>query len=177
MKKSRNSKGQIWVETVIYLLIAFVMIGLVLSFVRPKIEELRDKTIIEQSINVLEDIDGIISTIGSAGNKRILEVGLRKGSLIIDGVEDKIIFQMEGAYVFSEPGSYVQAGGINASTVQKGKYYLVKLERDYSEKYNLTYNGEDSSKALTRASTGYSISISNDGKDSNDKKIINFELE
>ena len=42
----RGVNGQVWVETVTYTLIAIVMIGLVLSFAKPKIEELQDKTII-----------------------------------------------------------------------------------------------------------------------------------
>lgn len=33
---SRNRSGQVWIETVIYTLIAFVMIGLVLSYARPE---------------------------------------------------------------------------------------------------------------------------------------------
>ena len=45
-----NKRGQVWVETVIYTLIALVMIGLVLSFVQPKIMELQDKATLQQSI-------------------------------------------------------------------------------------------------------------------------------
>jgi uncharacterized protein (UPF0333 family) len=38
---AKNKRGQIWVETVVYTLIALVMIGLVLAFAKPKIEELQ----------------------------------------------------------------------------------------------------------------------------------------
>ena len=55
-RKLLNTKGQIWIETVIYTLIIFVMIGLVLSFAKPKIEEMQDKAIIEQSIAMMKDI-------------------------------------------------------------------------------------------------------------------------
>ena len=66
-------RGQVWVETVVYLLVAFVMIGLVLSFIKPKIEELKDKSITEQSIEILKNIDNSILTMGDSGNKRVLE--------------------------------------------------------------------------------------------------------
>ena len=52
-KRGKRKKGQIWVETVIYTLIAFAMIGLALSFVKPKIDEIQDRGIIEQSITLL----------------------------------------------------------------------------------------------------------------------------
>ena len=50
MKRGFGSKGQIWVETMVYTLIAFALIGIVLMFVKPKIEEIQDTSIIEQSI-------------------------------------------------------------------------------------------------------------------------------
>ena len=72
-----QNKGQIWVETVIYTLIALILIGSVLVFITPRIQEIQDRAIIEQSIEMLQNIDSIISSvvIGGAGNKRIIEVG------------------------------------------------------------------------------------------------------
>ena len=56
MKKKRGKKnGQVWVETVIYTLIAFSLIAAVLAFVKPKIDELQDKAIIEQSIGMIKE--------------------------------------------------------------------------------------------------------------------------
>ena len=45
-----NYKGQVWIETVVYTLIAFAILGAILGFAKPKIEQLQDKSIIEQSI-------------------------------------------------------------------------------------------------------------------------------
>ena len=56
MKKGVKKRGQIWVETVIYTLIALVMIGTILAFALPKISEIQDKSTIEQSIIVIKDI-------------------------------------------------------------------------------------------------------------------------
>lgn len=74
----KNIRAQVWIETVLYTLIAFVMIGLVLAYAKPKIEELQDKTIIEQSIEMLKNIDSTILTIGAPGNQRLIEIGIKK---------------------------------------------------------------------------------------------------
>ena len=95
MKKGRSKLGQIWIETVIYTLIAMIMIGAVLAWGKPKIEELQDKSIIEQTLGVFEDIDSQIQSAveGGAGNKRVVEIGLKKGSIKI-WAEDVISYEM-----------------------------------------------------------------------------------
>ena len=180
--QKKNSRGQVWVETVIYLLIAFVMMGLVLSFIRPKIEELRDKTIIEQSLEIIKEIDNSIITIGSSGNKRLVEVGIRKGSLIIDSENDDIIFEMESRYIYTETNTatesakIVQIGNIQALTEKAGRSYLVTLKRDFSDEYNLTYNDAETLKTLTKASNPYRLFFTNKGE-SSDKIVIDFNTE
>jgi hypothetical protein len=174
---SKSFKGQVWVETVIYLLIAFVMMGLVLSFIRPKIEELRDKAIIEQSLAVIKDIDNLILTIGSPGNTRLIEIGIRKGALVIDSAADTLTFEMDSRYIYTEPGEPVQIGNINATTTTKSGVNTVTLKRDFSREYNLTYKGEESLKTLGKASTPYRLSFTNEGEDSSGKIIINFDIQ
>lgn len=173
---SKNYRGQVWVETVIYLLISFVMMGLVLSFIRPKIEELRDKAIIEQSLEVIKNIDNLILTIGSPGNKRLIEVTINKGELTIDSENDTIIFKMDSNYLYTEPGKIVQIGNIKAITETKGKSNTITLERNFSDEYNLTYKGEDSIKTLSKVPAPYRIFLTNEGELSN-KTIINFDTE
>ena len=46
-----NFKGQIWVETVLYTLIALALIGITLAFVMPKINESKNNLIVEQTIS------------------------------------------------------------------------------------------------------------------------------
>ena len=96
MRIRGDRRAQVWVETVIYTLIALTIIGVFLSFARPKIEEIQDKSIIDQSIDMLEDMNQkILSAVeGGAGNKRVIEVGISKGSLIINGTGDEIIFSV-----------------------------------------------------------------------------------
>ena len=157
-------RGQIWVETVIYTLIAFVMIGLVLGYALPKIRELQDKAVIDQSISTLKGIDVIILNLGGPGNQRVLELSVKKGNLIIDGINDKIAFEIEGSYTYSEPGVTITDGNIFVNTVKTGDYNLVNLTRDYSAEYNITYIGKDELKTISKTLVSYTLIISNKGK-------------
>ena len=46
----KNCRGQVWIETVIYTLIAFALIATALTYIKPKIEEIQDKAIVENMI-------------------------------------------------------------------------------------------------------------------------------
>ncbi len=168
-------KGQIWVETVIYTLIAFSIMGLVLAFVKPKIEEVQDQSIIDQTISLLKDIDNIIKDLGVAGNQRVIEMSINKGELKIDGENDKLVFEIESRSEYSEPGQNVEVGDIIVYTKQVGDIYKVNLTINY-ENYNLTYANEDKLKTISRASTPYKIKIINKGQDAQSNTIVNTEV-
>jgi len=170
-----EKRGQIWVETIIYTLIAFALIGLVLGFVKPKIEEIRDKGIIEQSISVLEDIDLIINTLGDPGNQRVISLGISKGELNIDGENDKLFFEIESKHIYSEPGENVTIGNIIVLTEEKGKINDVTLTRNYEEDYDITYDDENELKKIGKTSTSYTLLIANKGYASG-KTVINIEV-
>jgi len=174
--RPNQRKAQIWVETVIYTMIAFLMIGLVLAFAKPKIEETQDKAIIEQSIKLMEEIDLTISEIvqGSAGNKRVMEIGIKKGFLKIDGKNDLLVFEFEGKYTYSEPGIPISDGNLIILTEQTGKINSVNITRSYD--YNLTYEDGDELKSFGKSATSYTLLISNEGKDAQDKTRINFKI-
>jgi hypothetical protein len=171
-----NLKAQVWIETVIYLLIAFVMIGMVLSFVRPKIEELKDKSILQQSQEILETLDNTIVTMGVEGNRRIIDLGIKKGEFTFNAVDDLIKFETDSLYVYTEPGEKVQIGNVLAETKKKTRDYLVTLTSNYSEDYNITYKGKEESKTLAKSSVPYKLILSNEGEDSSGKTIINVDL-
>jgi hypothetical protein len=171
-----NLRGQVWIETVIYLLIAFIMIGMVLSFVRPKIEELKDKSILQQSQEVLETLDNTIITMGVEGNKRVIDLGIKKGEFTFNGTSDEIKFESESIYVYTEPGQKVQLGNVVAETKKKTRDYIVTLTSDYSDNYNITYKGKDEAKTLSKSSVAYKLILSNEGEDSSGKTIINVDL-
>lgn len=168
-----EKRGQIWVETIIYTLIAFVMIGLVLYFASSKISETQDKTIIDQSIGVIEEIDSIISTIGVPGNKRLVDLSIKKGVLKIDGVKDKIIFEMESKYTYSEPGENITYGNVVLHTEKKGELNTITLTGNYTGLYDLQFGGNDEAKTISSSSTPYRLFITNKG---GDPLVMDFEL-
>lgn len=161
MKKKR---GQIWVETVIYTLIGFAMLGLVLAFAVPRIQELQDKGTVEQSINLLREMDTVLNDLKDPGDQRVLEIGINKGDLTIDTENEALIFELESKYEYSEPGENIQVGDVLAHTEKQGKINIVTLTLDYQDVYDLNYPGEIS-KTLTKSSVPYKLSLSNLGTD------------
>jgi len=173
----RNRRGQIWVETVIYTLIAFSLMGLVLAFAIPKIEESRDRGVIEQSIGVLQDIDSLIRNLGGPGNQRILELGISKGSLTIDSVNDKIFFELDSRDQYSQAGENISIGKVIVQTRGEGKIKMVTLTLDYgAENYNINYQDREEVKTLSKAPVPYTLSISDRGADSEGKTKIKIEV-
>jgi type II secretory pathway pseudopilin PulG len=173
----KNKKAQVWIETVVYTLIAFVLIGAVLAFVRPKIEEFQDKAIIEQTLTALEDINTIILSIvqGGPGNKRLVEMGIKKGILKIDAENDMLVFDIESRYQYSEPGTDVMVASALVNTKTSGKLNLVTITMNYSQRYDITYQNQSTIKLLNKAATPYKIAISNNGK-KDGKTKVDFEV-
>lgn len=168
----KQSKGQIWIETVIYMLIALILIGAVLAFITPKIQEIQDKAIIEQSIEMLNDIDRIISSVSfSPGNKRIIDIVIKKGNLIINSEEDKIIFEIESKLTYSEEGEIISVGEIMVLTEKLGSSNKITLTSAYN--FDLIYGGKNESKIITRSPVPYKLSIENKGST---KTVIDINI-
>ncbi|MEA3414253.1 MAG: type II secretion system protein [Nanoarchaeota archaeon] len=172
MKKKR---GQVWIETITYTLVALVIIGLVLAFARPEIQRIQDKTIIDQSISIVNELSQImeIVKVGGTGTKRRVELNIKKGEIEIDSLNDSLIFRMEGKYQYSELDQVYVEGKLNILTQQKGDFYNISVEKNYIT-INLTYSGEEKNKILTESPTPYVIFISNKGGSSQN---IDFELQ
>jgi type II secretory pathway pseudopilin PulG len=174
---SKKNKGQVWIETVIYTLIAFVIIGLVLAYANPKIKEIQDTTVLQQSTDLLKQIDSTISTMGAAGNQRLIEVGIKEGELDIDGKGNGLIFKMNSQSLYSEPGKIVYDGNVMVNTTKESGYNLVTLTMNYSGTYDIRFNGEKIVKVLSQASTPYKLSITNEGENANSETILNMSLD
>ncbi len=171
-----KKEGQIWIETLIYTLVALVMIGLVLSFATPKIEEMQDRAIIDQSIEVLKKIDSTILSLdqGGAGNKREIKLEIKKGTLFIDSASDLIYFEIDSKSEYSEPGKEIDFGGIKVYTQQKGEFNKVSLTSNYSGMHDITYNGEEELRSITKAPSPYNLFISHNGREG--KTIIDITI-
>ena len=160
-----NKKGQVWIETVLYTLIGLALIAIVLTFVTPKINESRDKVLLEQTLISLNDLDSLVSQVSVVpGNTRKLLFTMKKGTLEIDTDSNKINFKLKDSNVlFSEPGVPINIGRIEVLTTEGQKTNQVKLTLSYDSK-NLTYNGvQQSNTTFSAASTPYSFLFSNKG--------------
>jgi len=168
-----EKRGQIWVETVIYTMIMMLMIGAVLAFARPKIQETQDKLIIDNTLEMMQEIDSEISSIarGGSGNKRTISIEIEKGELEINKDDNNmIIFRLkESKSTYSEPGATdgtwggnITIGNVIVKTKKIGKVNEVELKLDYSgeEGYNLEYEGNN---ILSKSPSPYELSITNKG--------------
>ena len=155
-------RGQVWIETVIYTLIGLAVIGLLLAVARPKIEELKDKLVVEQSIDAMGVIDDKIYGVQLApGNQRTVDLKIGKGKLVIDSEGDRIYWVIDSKYEATEPGLNVSMGALIVRT-EVASPWRISLELNYG--VNITYNGKDEGvKELTAASVPYTIYIRNLG--------------
>ena len=173
-----NHKGQIWIETVIYILIALVMIGAVLAFVNPKIREIQDKLTIDKTIEMLEELDSKISEVGgSIGNQRIINLDIKKGELQIKS--NSIIYELKESNVeYSQPvedagKAFTNMGKVWVQTLKNNDLYDITLRLDIDE--TLSYIEGDTEievGILTRSSSAYKLSILNKGTEI-EIKLIN----
>lgn len=161
----KNKKSQVWIETVIYTLISLIIIGAVLAVIKPKLQEMQDKSIIEGTLEILENINSkIISATGDGvGNVRIAEFTLKKGNLIIDEKSDSISFILEDSgLTYSEPNQnkYIFVGNVGVKTNKVGKSNTIILNINHSSKSDLEYTGP---QVLGKTATAYKLSIENQG--------------
>jgi type II secretory pathway pseudopilin PulG len=175
-KIKRDKKAQIWIETAIYTLIGLAIIGIVLAIAYPAINRYKDEVIIDQTITLLNKINEKIIEVRDmgTGNKRIINLQIEKGQLIINSEEDKIEYLLEESGLkYSEPGQEIEQGDIRITTEEVGTKYTINLVLPYQE-LNITYKSNEEEKTLTPAPSPYEISIENKGS-SNGKVQINIE--
>jgi type II secretory pathway pseudopilin PulG len=171
-KFSQKKKAQIWVETVIYTLIGLTIIGILIAVSKPQLEKQQDKALIEQAINGLGKIDGkIYEVLEGTGNKRKVELKIGKGVLTIDGEKDKVIWELDSKYEYSEEGVTIPAGKNNITTLP-GSPWKIKIE--LNSQFDIKYNNKDIVKNLGQSSTPHVITIENKGTP-NGKTVINFD--
>lgn len=157
-----EKRAQVWIETVIYTLIGLVILGLLIGVTTPKIKQMSDKLILGQTtdyvMNVLDQ--KIIEIRGSPENERLLNLRIKKGELLIDGVNNLIWFKItDSNYKASEVGVPVYQGNILQLTEEKNGKYTINLILNYSNYLNLTFNGQDIKKTFTTSPTDYQIQL------------------
>ncbi len=164
MKKTK--KAQVWVETVIYTLIGLTIIGVILAVATPAIDKYKDEILLEQTISALNKVnDEISETKETVGNSRIVEFRIKKGNVLVDAQNEKIIYTLEESRLeYSQPEKIVEQGDININTSKRGKKYDISLALAYSDdNIDLIYNDENENKVFNPAPIPYKWYIENNG--------------
>lgn len=170
-----SKKGQVWMETVIYTLIGLALIGIILAIVTPKINESRDRIVVDQAIGALNDFGEKIREVldRPPGNKRVInEFLMKRGEFVVDGANDEIFFLLDGlGKPYSEPGVAIESGWVTILTQEGQKDYSVKLSLNYFNLSDITYRGEDITKQFGPTSVPYSFSVEGLGEFVNVEEI------
>lgn len=160
-----DKRGQIWVETVIYTLIGLAIIGLVMAAALPKINARKDEIVIERSIDALGKIDDEIDEVQRApGNRRVIDLEVKKGDLVIDMEEDVISWEIDSSFEYSEKGVSIPMGKVNVTTIS-GNPWRVNLVLSYG--VDLRFDGNNfGTKRIGVSPTPYEFIIENAGEES-----------
>ncbi len=158
-----GKKAQIWIETALYTLIGIVLIGLVLGFVSPKIQESKDRILLDQTMLSLNNLNKNIDI--TSNNVRVFPVQIKKGELFIDSKEDKITFKLDNILKApTEEGYTIENGIVKVLSTKGKKYYSVNLTLDYKAIFDIKVNNREELLRLNSAPAPYKLSISNLGK-------------
>lgn len=186
----RALAGQLWMESLLYTLIALGIIGTVIAFAAPKIRDAQEKAAIENGLDKLRTMDALISEVRTlpTDNARTLMLDIPRGTLTIDGMKDMVVLSIpEVRKPYSEGGIAVQDGRVNVLTTKTDKTYKVILTLSYqAEGINITMNAKERVQELTQAPTPYTLVIRNQAsiqevKEGTTKKVkkvpfINIEV-
>jgi len=158
-----NKKAQIWVETVLYTVVILSIIAIVLSFAIPKIDQGRDRLIIEQSIGALKNLDETIyDAARQNGNIRVIEFSLKRGTLDFDMAHNNITLHIQGLKsIYSEPNETIKDGDVLIKSVEGQKTNEIYLTISYQNSIDLKFEGQDNLVSLPSASLPYTFSIEN----------------
>lgn len=175
----KNKKGQVWIETVLYTLIGLALIGIVLAVATPAINKSKDKIIVEQTIDSLNEWDKKINEVidSGPGNKRnIASFMMKKGSLFINSPADEVNFVIDDLSApYSEPGVLIELGKVKLISYEESGEDFVRLSLNYSSIANITYAEKDSAGQFSAASIPYSFDIENTGNQGGELFVINIE--
>ncbi len=159
----KQNNAQIWIETVIYILIGLTTISILLSMVLPQIEKMKDKSTVEQTITALNVINNkILDAADSSGSIRIVEFKMTRGKLTIDTENNQIKYVLENTRLeSSEVGQKIKQGDLTLETQANGKRFDVILSLNYTDRFIMTYNKENKNKIIQGNTNVYKIQIEN----------------
>jgi len=160
----KNKKAIVWISTVLYILIGLSIMGMLLAVVRPKIAEMKDSFVIDQSITAMNKLDEtIIKTKQAIGTRLSYILQLSRGELEINPQEDVIELRIpDSAYKYSEPNVKINIGSIELLTKKAGGVWQVSLKLNYTGT-DIIFSGRDEKKIFTATKLPYKFFIENLG--------------
>ena len=176
--KERNLKAQVWVETAVYTVIGMTIIAILLSVVTPQIEKIKDKGVVEQTMNAMNILDGkIAETEQASGSIRIIDFRIAKGKAEIVPSEKLIRYILEDTKLeLTQSDEEIREGNIFIKTEKQGARFNIILELRY-DNIDLSYDGESYTKVLQAGTTPYKIKIENLGENGVDDNVhLDFSL-
>ncbi len=169
---NHNKFGQVWVETVIYTLVGLAILGTLIAVSKPKIEEMRDESLIEQAMESMLSINSkIYEASKTKGMRTRFDLKIGKGFFIINSKENKIYWQIDSSVLYSEEDVEIEIGLIKVLT-KKADPWMVELQIPYN--FDIRFEGEDIEKSFSQSSIPYKFFIENEGAGTNSKIILNF---
>ncbi|MEK6893268.1 MAG: hypothetical protein AABX07_03630 [Nanoarchaeota archaeon] len=169
------TRGQVWVETVLYTLIGLSLIAVVLVFATPKINEAKDRIAIEQSIESMQllgdKIDSVLSS-GSGTRAIVPALTIKRGKLFILPSDKTIRLDIDNLnLLFSESGVEIPFGRVNVKSLEGQKYNSVSIILKFNA--HLEYAGATDNKTLSSSATPYKISL--EKRIDNNEAIVNIQ--
>ncbi len=150
-------------ETLLYTVVSLAILGTVLSFAIPKMQQSQERARIETSIASMRALDDIIRTVHTLppGNSRTSLINVEQGTLMIDSEDEVIVWSIPSLNLkYSEVGTPVRQERVQILTTQTQKKYTTTLTLDFSgQGLNLTLNGNEAFTELTPAPTPYKLAI------------------
>jgi type II secretory pathway pseudopilin PulG len=169
-------RAQIWIETVLYTLIGLALIGMVLAFIIPKINETKDRLAVDQTIEALNDLASKMEVI--PGNVRQVDFTMKRGEMTINSPNNEIVFVFDDITTpLSQVGQEIPRGKIIMLTGKGQKYYNVSLTLDLNNSVDLRYRNSENKFRFVASPNPYKIeirSLSPDGQ-SNGRQIISID--
>jgi len=161
----KDKKAQVWIETAIYTLIGLTIIAILLTSAKPQIEKIKDRGIIGQTAEAMNLLDNEILEVEQAPSAiREVRFNIAKGKLEINATSNSIQYVLEDTrYKLSEPDKIIQEGEIFVLTKERGSRFDVYLTMNYTDRLNMTFNGEKKTEILQPGTTPYRIIIENVG--------------
>lgn len=166
-----GKKGQVWIETVLYTFIAIALIGTALAFITPRITDMKDRAAIEQTVGTLNTFDEKVNAVLSdSGNRRIVDILLRRGEMYIDDKRDMVGIEVTGLRTpYSQPGAVIKEGRVSIVSTQGQKTSSVMLSLNYTGLADMAYLGSEGGvKKFSSSATSYKFAIDNKGDENKD---------